>query len=77
LGQRPGSGKDGQNNAKTPLLVTFSPEKLKSKTKKNFFSILITRLAESVEGLNSSVAAGDLQPKKGGPIYWLAQSLKG
>ena len=37
------------------------------------------RLAESVEGLNSSLAlaAGDLWPKKGEPIYWLARSLKG
>jgi len=55
LGPRPGPGKDGQNNTKTPLLVTFSPEKLKPKTK-IFFSILTTRLAESVQGLNSSPA---------------------
>jgi len=26
---RPGPGKDGQNNPKTPLLVAFPPEKLK------------------------------------------------
>jgi len=37
LGQRPGLGKDGQNNTKTPLLVTFSPENLKPKMKKFFF----------------------------------------
>jgi len=37
LGRRPGPGKNGQNNAKTPLLVTFPPEKLKPKTKKFFF----------------------------------------
>jgi len=37
LGRRPGPGKDGQNNAKTPLLVTFPPEKLKRKTKNCFF----------------------------------------
>jgi len=37
LGRRPGLGKDGQNNAKAPLLVTFHPEKLKPKTKKFFF----------------------------------------
>jgi len=55
LGRRPGPGKDGQNNAKTPLLVTLPPEKLKPKTK-ILFSILTTRLAESVEGLNSSLA---------------------
>jgi len=37
------------------------------------------RLAESVEGLNSSLAlvAGDLWPKKGAPICWCAWSLKG
>jgi len=37
LGQRPGPGKDGQNNAKTPLLVKFPPEKLKPKTKNCLF----------------------------------------
>jgi len=37
LGQRPGSGKYGQNNAKTPLLVMFPSENLKPKTKKFFF----------------------------------------
>jgi len=36
----PGPGKDGQNNAKTPLLVTFPPEKLKPKTKKFFFDLV-------------------------------------
>jgi len=55
LGRRPGPGKDGQNNTKTPLLLTFPPEKLKPKTK-IFFLILTTRLAESVEGLTSSLA---------------------
>jgi len=61
LGRRPGSGKDCQNNAEAPLLVTLPPEKLKPETK-IFFSILATRLAESVEGLNSSLAqsAGEL-----------------
>jgi len=56
----------------------FPPEKLKPKTKKIIFSILTTRLAESAEGWNSSLdlAAGDLWPKKIGPIYWLAHSLK-
>jgi len=42
-----------------------------------FFSILTRRLAESVEGLNSSLAAGDSCPKDCEPIYWLARSLKG
>jgi len=55
FGWRPGPGKDGQNNAKTSLLVTFPPEKLKPKTK-NFFLMLTARFAESVEGLKSSLA---------------------
>jgi len=51
----------------------------KRQTKNKFFFSLSTRgLAESVEGLNSSVAqaAGDLWPKKCEPLYWLARSLK-
>ena len=40
--------------------------------------MLTRRLAESVDGLNSSLAlaAGDLWPKKGEPIYWLVRLLK-
>jgi len=53
LGQCPGPGKDGQNNPKTSLLVTFIPKKHKTKI---FFSILTTRLVESVKGLNSYLA---------------------
>jgi len=53
--RRPGPGKDGQNNTKTLLLVSFPPEKFKPKTK-IFYSILTIRLAESAEGLNSSLA---------------------
>jgi len=70
LEQHPGPGKDGQNNTKTSVLVTFLPENLKPKTKNVFFSMSTRRLAESVEGLNSSLvlAAGDLWPKKGAPI---------
>ena len=38
--------------------------------RKTFFSISTRRLAESIEGLNSSLAlvAGDLWPKKGRPV---------
>jgi len=55
------------------------PSKRQTKNKKIFFSMSTRRLAESEEGLNSSLAlaAGDLWPKKGEPIYWLARSLKG
>jgi len=82
LSQRNGSigwgpGKGVQKNAKTPPLVMFPPANAKPKT--NIFSMSTRRLAESVEGLNSSLAlaAGDLWLKKGEPIYWLARSLKG
>jgi len=37
LGRFPGPGKDGQNNAKTPLLVTFPAEK-------NFFRFCLQEL---------------------------------
>jgi len=71
LGRSPGPGKDDQNNPKTPLLVTFFPETLKPKTK-NLFSILTTRLPESVEGLNSSLAQspGELQDCKALQEMW-------
>jgi len=76
--QGPKPSKGGQKNAKTPPLVTFPPENVKPKTK-TFFSMSTRRLAETLEGLNSSLAlaAGDLWPKKGKPIFWLARSLKG
>jgi len=55
LGRRPGPGKDDQNDAKTPLLVT-SPQKNSNPKRKIFFSILTRRLAESAKGLNNSLA---------------------
>jgi len=36
LGQHPGPGKDGQNNTKTPILLTLPPENLEPKTKNVF-----------------------------------------
>jgi len=46
---------------------------------KKIFLIEPRRFAASVEVLNNSlpIAAGQLQPKKLEPIYWLARSLKG
>jgi len=55
LGRRPGPGREAKITQKH-LLVTFSPEKLKPQTKNFFFSMSTTRLAESAEGLNSSLA---------------------
>ena len=68
----PGPGKGGQKNPKTPPPVTF-PQQTPNQQQKNFFSMSTRRLTESVEGLNSSLAlaADDLWPKKGEPIYWL------
>jgi len=50
--------------------VTSPPQNAKKETKKIFFSISTRRLAESVEGLNSSLAlaAGDFWPIKGRSI---------
>ena len=75
IGWGPEPGEGGQKNAKTPPLVTFPPANAKPK-QKIFFSMSTRRLAESVEGLNSSLAlgAGDLSPKKGEPMHWLARS---
>ena len=53
---RPGPGEVGHKNAKTPPLVTPPQENPKPKTE-IFFSLGTTRLAESVEGLNTSLAA--------------------
>jgi len=53
---RLGPGKVGHQNAKTPPLVT-PPKKTPNPKLKNFFWLEITRLAESVEGLNTSLAA--------------------
>jgi len=38
LGRRPGPGKDGQNKAKTPLLVMFPQKSSNPKRKKFFFN---------------------------------------
>ena len=56
-----------------------SPQQTPNQNQKNFFSSSTRRLAESVEGFNSSLAlaAGNLWPNKGEPIYWLTWSSKG
>jgi len=77
LGQRPGPGKDGKNNAKTPLLVMFPPENFKPKTN-FFFYILTPRLAESVvfEQLSSS-SGWRFMAKKGGANMLARGIVKG
>jgi len=72
MGWGPGPGKGDQKNAKTPPLVAFPPENPKPKTKNVFFSISTRRLAESAEGLNSSLAQspGELQDCKSLEKKW-------
>jgi len=72
IGWGPGTGKGCQKNGKTPPFVTFPPANAKP-NQKIFIWMSTRRLAESVEGLNSSLALADsdLWPKKGKPIYWL------
>jgi len=54
---RPGPGKDGQNNAKTPLLVTF-PQKSQTQNEKIFFYLQFKtcRIRRGFEQLSSSIA---------------------
>jgi len=55
--RRPRPGKVGLKNAKTPPHVTLPQKNPKPKTEKFGFWLGTTRLAESVEGLNNSLAA--------------------
>jgi len=79
MGWGSGPGKGVQKNAKTTPLVDIPPSKPPNQKQKIFFSMSTRRLAESLKGLNGSLAlaAGNLWPEKSEPIYWLAQSLKG
>ena len=74
IGWGPGPGKCGQK--KHPHLQRSSQQ---TENEKRFFSILSRRLAESVDGLDSSLAQspGELWPKECEPIYGLSRSLKG
>jgi len=73
-----GPANTGQNFQNMSSLLRHL-QKTSHRNRKLFFSILTRRLAESVEGLNSSLAlaSGDLWPTNCEPIYWLARSLKG
>jgi len=69
MGWDPGPAKGGQNFKNTPT-CGVPPSEPPIESEKRFFSILTTTLAESVEGLNSSLAlaAGDLWPKECRPL---------
>jgi len=72
-----GQVKVAKKMQKLPI-CDVSPSKRQTKNK-FFFSMSTRRLAESVGGLNSSLAlaAGNLWPKKGKPIYWRFMAKKG
>jgi len=65
MGWGPGPGKGGQKKQKHPHLWR-SPQRTPNQKRKVFVSISSRRLAESVEGLNSSLAQspGQLWPKE-------------
>ena len=69
MGWGSGPAKGDQNFQKMPSLLCHLQE-TPIENKKRFFSMSTRRLAESVEGLNSSLAlaAGNLWPKKGRTI---------
>ena len=66
-------------NSKTCPHCDVTSRKRQTENEQLFFSMSTRRLAESIEGLNSSLAlaAGDLWPKKCRSIYWPARSLEG
>jgi len=61
----------GDQNLKTCPHCDVTSRKPQPKTKNVFFWMSTRRLAESVEGLNSSLAlaAGDLWPKRAGQLW--------
>jgi len=84
LSQRNGSMGRGPGPAKVAKISKTCPHcdvtsRNPHRKRKIVFSMSTRKLAESVEGLNSSLAlaAGDLWPKKCEPIHGLARSLEG
>jgi len=69
----------GQKWQKKSKTFPQFPQRTPNQKRKKLFSTSTRRLAESVEGLNSSLVltADDLWPKKCESIYGLARSLKG
>jgi len=63
---RPGQGKVGHKNVKTPHLWRPPKRNPKPKTENYYFWLGPRSLSESVEGLNTSLAAaaGELWPKE-------------
>ena len=76
LDWRPGPGKIGHKNAKTPPLVTF-PQEYPNPKLKQLFLVANRRPTESVEGLKIYLAAAawELWPKEYRPIDNPTQSL--
>jgi len=78
MGCGPGPGKGGQKKQNLSHLER-SPQRTPNRKQKCFFSISSRRLAESEDGLDSSVAqsGGELQRCKFAPKFWWARDLKG
>jgi len=77
MGWVPGPGKGGQKKQKHPHLQR-SPQRTPNRKRKPFFSISSRRLAESEDGLDSSLAqsGGKLQRCKLAPKFLRARGLK-
>jgi len=73
-----GQVKVAKKSQNTPT-CSGPPSEPHTENEKRFFSILSRRLAESVDGLDSSLtqSPGELWPKECEPIYGLSRSLKG
>jgi len=71
-----GQVKVAKNSQNTPT-CSGPPSEPQTENEKRCFSISSRRLAESVDGLNSSVAQSpeELWPKECEPIYWLSRLL--
>jgi len=74
----PGPGKGSQKKQKHPHLQR-SPQRTPNRKRKPFFSISSRKLAESEDGLDSSLAqsGGELQRCKLAPKFWRARDSKG
>ena len=79
MGWGPGPGNGGQIKVKTPPLVAGPPREPQTENEKRFFSISTRRLAESVDGFDSSLAqsAGELWSCRGRAKKMASAGLKG
>jgi len=79
LGCGPGPDKGGQKKRKNTPTCSGPPSEPQTENENRFFSISSRRLAESEDGLDSSLAqsGGELQRCKLAPKFWRTRDLKG